>query len=489
MTTTLILGPPGTGKTTKLLDIVDAALQSGTRPDRIGFVSFTRKAVNEARARASERFNIPPEDLTYYRTIHSLAFRQLGMSRDDVLSWQHYKELGKELGVQMTGRRLDDVGWVSVGDQMIGLENLARLTCREYRETWESDEGDLDWFQFDQYIRTLERYKQAKLLYDFTDMLQRYLDRGAVPELDLLVVDEAQDLSQLQWRIVGRLIDSAERTYVAGDDDQAIFRWSGADVNYFLKAPFADDKQVLAHSYRLPHMVHALAEAVSSRISQRHVKSFRPTRRRGIVNYVASLEDTTYLDKGNWLVLVRNNYQIKPVTDHLRYCGYAYESERDRPAESPALQAAYTWEGLRQGRTLSSIAANAMLAFTSYQVEPLAGGDYPVTKNDLEAKGIKFEEVWHQALDRVHGDDREYFIAALRRKENLRHPRIKVSTIHGAKGGECDNVLLFVDVSNKTAREIYRRLDDETRVFYVGVTRAIKQLCVVNPQGPTYFAL
>lgn len=489
MSTTLILGPPGTGKTTKLLDIVDAALQSGTRPDKVGFVSFTRKAVNEARARASDRFNIPPEDLTYYRTIHSLAFRQLGMSRDDVLSWQHYKELGRELGVKITGRRLDDLGWVSVGDQMVAMENLARLTCRDYRELWNSMDTDLDWFRFDQYIRTLQRYKQAKLLYDFTDMLQRYLDRGAVPELDLLVVDEAQDLSQLQWRIVSRLVASSERSFIAGDDDQAIFRWSGADVNYFLEATFADEKEVLTQSYRLPRKVHDVAETVSSRIEWRHVKDFRPTRRKGSVNFVASLDDTPGLDKGNWLILVRNNYQIKPITDQLRSFGHAYESEKDRPAESPALQAAYTWEGLRQGKTLSSLAANAMLAFTSYNTDPLPLGDYPVTKKDLEVKGVQFDEVWHKGLDKVHADDREYFIAALRRKENLRHPRIKVSTIHGAKGGECDNVLLFVDVSNKTAREMWKRPDDETRVFYVGVTRAINNLCVVNPQSPTYFAL
>jgi superfamily I DNA/RNA helicase len=40
---TLIFGPPGTGKTTKLLGIVDEALSNGVNPSRIGFVSFSKK--------------------------------------------------------------------------------------------------------------------------------------------------------------------------------------------------------------------------------------------------------------------------------------------------------------------------------------------------------------------------------------------------------------------------------------------------------------
>jgi superfamily I DNA/RNA helicase len=469
---------------------VDKALHSGVAPDRVGFVSFTKKAVNEAKARASERFNVDQRDLTYYRTIHSLAFRQLGMFRNDVLNWTHFKEIGRELGVRMTGKRLDDVGVVSVGDQMICLENLARLSCRTYRETWEANDGDLDWFRFDQYVRTLKRYKEAMLLYDFTDMLQRYESNGVVPELDLLVVDEAQDLSQLQWRIVKRLVASAKRSYVAGDDDQAIFRWSGADVDYFLAAGFADDRQVLTHSYRLPRTVHELAEAISNRISHRHEKSFKPTRRRGAVDYVASLEDVAGLDEGNWLVLVRNNYQVRPVTDYLRLCGYAYESERDKPAENDALHAAYTFESLRAGREVSALAVRNMLQYVGQAPRSLPSGDHLMSTESVPAlAGLKAAGPWYEHLTKITVEDREYFRAARRRGENLRRPRIRVSTIHGAKGGECDNVLLFTDVSNKTAREMWKKPDDETRVFYVGATRAINRLCVVEPQTPSYFAL
>ena len=52
----VVLGSPGCGKTTTLLNILDAELASGTQPERIGFVSFTRKAAEEAAVRACDRF-------------------------------------------------------------------------------------------------------------------------------------------------------------------------------------------------------------------------------------------------------------------------------------------------------------------------------------------------------------------------------------------------------------------------------------------------
>jgi len=49
--TQVILGPPGTGKTSTLLGLIEDELQNGTQPERIGFFTFTKKAVKEKKER------------------------------------------------------------------------------------------------------------------------------------------------------------------------------------------------------------------------------------------------------------------------------------------------------------------------------------------------------------------------------------------------------------------------------------------------------
>ena len=100
------MGPPGTGKTTTLLNEVDKHLKN-TDPNKIGFFSFTQKAAYEARDRAMEKFNFSEDDLPYFRTLHSLAFRRLGIKKEQVMQRRHYEDLGKKINMRIDYNEYD----------------------------------------------------------------------------------------------------------------------------------------------------------------------------------------------------------------------------------------------------------------------------------------------------------------------------------------------------------------------------------------------
>jgi DNA helicase-2/ATP-dependent DNA helicase PcrA len=93
-------------------------------------------------------------------------------------------------------------------------------------------------------------------------------------------------------------------------------------------------------------------------------------------------------------------------------------------------------------------------------------------------------------LDRIPDGEREYFLAAARNGENLEErPRIRISTIHGVKGAEAENVVVMTDMAQRTFVEMEKFEDDEHRVWYVAVTRARENLFIVQPQTNRYYNL
>ena len=88
----VVLGPPGTGKTTRLINLVEQYLTSGVPPDRIGYFAFTRRAAEEAIDRACTQFNLSKKELPYFRTLHSLAFLRAGLTHSQVMTPEKYQE-------------------------------------------------------------------------------------------------------------------------------------------------------------------------------------------------------------------------------------------------------------------------------------------------------------------------------------------------------------------------------------------------------------
>lgn len=509
--TTIILGPPGVGKTTRLIGmpqgvegpigIIEQALADGVKPSKIGYISFTKKAAEEGRTRASAKFGIDEENLPHFRTIHSMAFRHIGMRRDQVLGWQHLKELGKMLGIEFKGRGevLDgDVYGMNAADRMLFLEGLARNKKQPLRDAWnDAAEDSIDWWELERFSSTLTAFKKSRMLSDFTDMLERFNTSSidSLPQLDLLVVDEVQDLSALQWDGVERLAARAKQTYVGGDDCQCIYSWSGADVEKFISLP---GRQInLEQSFRIPASVYALANSLSDRITNKRFRSWKSRKEVGAINWFNSIDEVD-LSTGSWLLLSRNGYMLSELENYCLTQGFSFNSVSRDPLKSKALEAIRIWENLRRGRDESAEHVLDCIKFADPRICPPtlakllkseeAGRMYGLP--ELTSLGFQGDHIWHLALTKISPNERDYFIAARKRGETLLgKPRISISTIHASKGGEADHVLLLTDMSYRCHQNMQTAYDDEVRVWYVAVTRCKQTLNLVVPRTNLGFDL
>lgn len=493
----IVLGPPGTGKTTYLLSLVEEALAAGTPPDRIGFFSFTRRAAQEAIDRACAKFGLQRRDLRFFRTLHSMCFQSLGLSNSDVMEGRKLEEFGDWIGVKITGifnmSEGSSFGY-EPGDRALFMENLARVRCVPLREQYGALGGDdLPWALVDRVQRGLLQWKRDHRLLDYTDMLERYAASEWGPQLDLLLLDEGQDQSELQWRVVRKLARRAKRTVVAGDDDQAIFNWAGAATEFFVAMP--GQVKVLGQSHRVPVAVQGVANEVIRRVRMRRPKDWAPRAEAGAVVRHRALRDIPVSVEDTTLILTRNNFLLKEVADHLRSLGVYYEWGDKTSIRPAVLEAVRTWEALRRGEPVGVEEARQVYDLMSSGVgvergyKSLPGFSGSVTMADLRTKGgLLRDDIWHEALDRIEQQERLYMVRARQRGEKLNErPRVRLSTIHGAKGGEADHVVLLRDMAPRTWQEMHANREDEARVWYVGVTRARRQLSVVAPSGRTQY--
>jgi DNA helicase-2/ATP-dependent DNA helicase PcrA len=351
--------------------------------------------------------------------------------------------------------------------------NRARVRCISLREEYDKSRESFGWWELERVERALSAYKEQNGLRDFTDMLVEYLDRGAVPVLEALFVDEAQDLSALQWMLIRHLMKETEaRVYIAGDDDQAIFRWAGADVETFVD--LAGEVNVLRQSYRVPRAVQRVASGLVQRIGHRRPKDWVARPEAGSVHYAMRPEQVDMSD-GTWLVLARNKMQLRGLSDWCRRHGWHYSWFHEPSVSQKMLDAVTSWEAFRKERKDDDW-KRACEYITNGQQKALSAS------RNLGP--------WFESLDRISHADREYIRAILRRGGRIGGvPRIALSTIHSAKGGEADHVLLLTDILRRSHDEMRRFPDDEVRVFYVGATRARESLHIVKPRTKFYFKI
>jgi superfamily I DNA/RNA helicase len=461
MKTNLILGPPGTGKTTFLIDQVKECLKAGYKINEIAYISFTRSAIQEAINRCYTEFpNIKKKEFIYFRTLHSLAYQERGIKKNQVIGLKQLKQFQDIMGDRgiEINFRFDEDSCQQTKNIPLYLDHIAKNKQAPIEEIYNDGVYDCSIDTVHYVTESYEEFKTYQNVIDFNDML---LHEFSPIDAKIVFLDEAQDLTPLQWDVFFSLFKNVELCFIAGDDEQAIYTWSGVDVNRFVNINY-DKKQILKQSYRIPSTVHAIAKKISKRIKVKFKKEFASRSEKGSVQeitYIEDLQEKLIQDKKeSWLFLVRNNYLSQKIKNVLLYIGVPFLSSIDKKD----VKAIIGWERFRKGKE-----------------------DY-TTFLDQYTNSRNINKTWYEAFNYLDLDVSNYYRDCLRNGFKLTDPpKVEISTIHKSKGREADNVVLMTDCSANSAKEN----DSEHRVYYVGVTRAKQNLYILEPETNNYYRI
>lgn len=509
MTTVIkVLGPPGCGKTTFLLSTFRECL-SHTDISKIGYFSFSKQAAYEALSRAEKHIELEASDKLVFSTLHSFAYRLLGLHKNEVFNNKHEIVFSQRLGIKRQWDNDQGVYAATKDDRIAALVKFAIVSRIPIEELWKEYAYTAPWLEVKRYIDGLNEYKKAYNLYDFNDMILKAMELDNIPEFDYVFIDECQDTSKLQWEFIKKkLMPKTKVLYLVGDDDQTIFTFAGASSKDFVTFP-CDDMICLNQSYRVPKKIQEIANRVINKVENRIPKAWKPREEVGdpneAVKFATSLVSIKeYMrNKGKWLILARDNYILGKARNMLRNAGIYYAeraklswsrtSETWLPALSPEVfSAAYTYVTFKK---IGFADTKAFINMLKYMEQPNfikeIQDEVIIDENNCPKQIlaiIKANNVFN-ALKGVSRSALNYFWALYENNEIdenfiLKEPRVKLATIHSVKGSECDNVVLLTDTSPQSYSGIKTpgRREEELRIIYVALTRARKHLWIVKPE-------
>lgn len=492
-----VYGSPGTGKTTFLINKVKNLIKSGANPSDICLLAFTKKAAQEAKDRLLADISIDHKHLHGFRTIHSFCYASIDRTKYSVLNNSDLSAIAKALGVSFTFKKAEDDSMVGrrKGDKLQSIENNARIKNMSLRDAWiEFDDPYIVFEEVEEFYKYYSKYKEANRKVDFTDMLTMFLEHGQFRQYRYVIVDECQDLSKIQWMVINKISEKADTLTVVGDDDQSIFYWSGADTDHFLD--MEGEETVLEQSYRVPHSVWELSQFIISKVSKRKEKHWKTTDRQGLVEYVNSPYDVDLRNGESWLMLARNKAFIDELVDLCVDQGVLFYYEHGGIVSPNLQRALFCWKKLKYGDLISKEDAINLYSFfksgytydvgskkkLSFLQDDAYIGLYDLSKNF----GLNIVKNWKDAFD-IPESVMVYLSYCFENGEKLSsNPRVKISTIHSAKGGEADNVLLLTDMTKQTFDS---SIEEEHKVWYVAVTRAKNNLFIVKPRTKRYYEI
>ena len=507
---TIIPGPPGTGKTFRLVNhyLEKEINEYKTDPQKIIFITYSNAGVDEAAKRIKH-------NLLYIKTMHSLGTRELKIKTSKLLlsgkrKWQVFKDYPNHQAYQSMSfeTKVDAAGNPRYENNHMRIIQYARskkidLEQAAFELSLEHEEIDFT-HQLNQDLKT---FKEHTKMIEFHDMIELFEKKDRMNNPDSLIsgveavfLDEAQDLSPSQFDMFFYIEKNCKRSYIAGDDDQTIYTFQGADPNIFINLQGKFDNQIQSH--RVPRKIHAKALEVLRQIDNRLDKSWDARKAEGELFEHYHLDNIDFTEK-NWMVLAMTNKLLDEIEKHFFRVGIRFKRKGNKILTNDILKSYQTWILLQKGDSVKEKDAKTMYKeFIRYKDghvahgfssgDSLEGIEY-VSLNELKKDhGLLASGSWEQF--KIDEDTKNYIKTLLKKGDDLMsNTKIELSTMHGSKGRECENVVLFMDYGTENQwlflRDAERNPDAQHRLIFVGITRAKQRLYIMAPLTDKYYTI
>jgi len=512
-------GPPGTGKTTTLMKDIKQFLNDGYNLSDITYETFRRTMAEDFKRRLVEDLGLENKGMTFISTTHSIAYRLLASehgwnTKNNVaLPWRHYVQFCKENHIPITR---DDVeidveeGVIKTPDEYETFgAKVYIIYCNCINTLTPFDK----WYELPSYMRPnftepisdlysvivdiIEKWikwQEENNRYDFAMMLKLCLEEKLTPNTSIYMSDETHDKTPIQVELSKLWARDADYVYYAFDIMQTIYSFWGTDPSFCYEVwKKAKEKVVLTPSYRLSYEIYNTARLILKKSGQNAPDI--ECKGEGVVRIIKPnkfLDLVKILDKV--AILARTTYHLKVIANELAREGIIYTGIGGWGGRMLSVyKVVYNYRNglpIERSDFIKFVEAYPAEFFitTKERIKKIA--PYELQPEDVDKyitysfrKLIKeSEKPFDSILNSYISADAKMKMNVALAKNAKPIPKAILCTIHGSKGLEWDNVILFDGITRKItiSIETYEsEFKNECRVWYVGMTRAKKCLFII----------